>query len=96
MKFTSNDPIEQLRASFNTNTTKMSVFQVGTCLIFGNGTRIPLKAKTAWISPLTGKQYSLGSLWLFLEYTTKKQDRIEYFNRISREGMEHVNIADQD
>jgi hypothetical protein len=30
--------------------------------------KLPLTTSTAWLSPLTNKQYSLGSLWLYLEF----------------------------
>ena len=29
--------------------------------------KLPLNTETAWVSTITGKQYNLGSLWLFLE-----------------------------
>jgi hypothetical protein len=41
-------------------------------LVFEKDIRLPLSQLTAFVSPLTNKQYTIGSLWLFLEDHLKR------------------------
>ena len=82
------DPLEQLKASYSQDDfSQLKVCQQGQSLIFSDGIKFPMKTVTAWFSPVTKKQYNLGSLWLLLEYNRKKQSKSEYFDRISKEKM---------
>jgi hypothetical protein len=49
---------------------------------------------SAWVSPITKKQYTIGSLWLFLEHNLKHID--DYMNKITEYGVENITISDRD
>ena len=40
-------------------------------IYFDKDLKVPLKTPTAWQSPLTNKQYNIGSIWCYLEYKDK-------------------------
>ena len=63
-------------------------------LLFEKDIRMPLNMPTAWVSNLTKKQYTLGSLWLFMEYHVKNVT--DYINKISDYGVENVVISDRE
>jgi hypothetical protein len=54
---------------------------------------VPLSQPTAWVSPVTKKQYSVGSLWLYLE--THAGHVADYLNKISEYGVDNVTISDR-
>jgi hypothetical protein len=57
------DPLDLLRNSYIEN---KKIKLKDKYLIFDKDIRIPLSQPTAWISANSKKQYSLGSLWLYL------------------------------
>jgi hypothetical protein len=63
-------------------------------LIFEKDVRLPLNQSTAWLSTLTKKQYTLGSLWLYLEFHLTHIT--DYLNKISEYGVDNVTISDRD
>lgn len=62
-------------------------------LIFEKDIRIPLQQATAWVSPLSKKQYTIGSLWLYLEFYIG--NITDYINKISEYGVDNVTISDR-
>lgn len=82
------DPIEILRNSI-VNSKKIK--QKGKYLEFEKDIKLPLKTPTAWLSPITNKQYSIGAIWLFLE----TKDQIEYLTKATELDLEMINIADK-
>ena len=72
------DPLELLRSVY---TEDKKVRLKDKYLFFDKDIKLPLSQPTAWVSTISQKQYSLGSLWLFMEYHLKKID--DYFNKIS-------------
>jgi hypothetical protein len=57
------DPLELLRTAY---TEEKKIKLKDKNLVFEKDIRMPLTQPTAWVSPITKKQYSLGSLWLYL------------------------------
>ena len=57
------DPIELLR---NSVINSKKIKQRGKYLEFDKDIRFPLKTQTAWLSPDTHKQYTIGAIWVFL------------------------------
>lgn len=57
------DPIDLLRSAYSEG---RRVKLKDKLLVFEKDVRVPLSQPTAWVSPLTKKQYSVGSLWLYL------------------------------
>jgi len=57
------DPLELLRTTF---TEGKRVKLKDKQLIFEKDIRLPLTQPTAWVGNSSKKQYSLGSLWLYL------------------------------
>ena len=57
------DPLELLKAVY---TQHKKVKLKDKHLIFEKDVRLPLSQPTAWVSPISEKQYTLGALWLFL------------------------------
>ena len=85
------DPIELLRAVY---TEDKKVRLKDKHLIFEKEIKFSLAQPTAWISPLSNKQYSLGSLWLYLEYHQKRIT--DYITKITEYGVENVTISDRE
>lgn len=57
------DPLDLLRLAYTEGkTVRLKDKQ----LFFEKDVRVPLGQPTAWVSPLTKKQYTVGSLWLYL------------------------------
>lgn len=59
------DPLDLLRLAY---TEGKAVRLKDRQLLFEKDVRVPLGQPTAWVSPLTKKQYTVGSLWLYLEF----------------------------
>lgn len=59
------DPLELLRMSI---IHAKKIKQRGKYLEFNKDTNFALKTPTAWQSPHTNKQYTLGAIWAFLEF----------------------------
>jgi hypothetical protein len=57
------DPLDVLRNSISTEKRAKIKDRY---LVFDKEIKLALSTPTAWLSPLTKKQYSLGSLWLYL------------------------------
>jgi hypothetical protein len=57
------DPLDLLRLAY---TEGKAARLKDKQLLFEKEIRIPLSQPTAWVSPLTKKQYTVGSLWLYL------------------------------
>ncbi len=83
------DPIEILRNSI-VNSKKIK--QKGKYLEFDKDIKLLLKTPTAWLSPITKKQYSLGAIWLLLEC----KDKSEYLMKTTELDVEMINIADKE
>lgn len=83
------DPIEILRNSI-INSKKIK--QKGKYLEFDKDIKVLVKTPTAWLSPITNKQYTLGALWLFLEC----KDKTEYLTKATELEVEMINIADKE
>ncbi len=50
-------------------------------LYFDKDIKMPLNTPTAWISTHTKKQYTLGSLWLYMEFYVK--NITDYIKKVS-------------
>lgn len=72
------DPLELLRSVYTEN---KKVRLKDKHLIFEKDIKLPLSQPTAWVSPISKKQYSLGSIWLYLEYHQK--NITDYVNKIT-------------
>lgn len=84
------DPLELLRAAYSeSRRVKLKDKQ----LVFEKDVRVPLGQSTAWVSPVSKKQYSVGSLWLYLEFHTGHV--ADYLNKISEYGVDNVIISDR-
>lgn len=84
------DPIELLRAVY---TEDKKVKLKDKHLIFEKDVRLPINQPTAWVSPLSTKQYSVGSLWLFMENHLKRIN--DYITKVSEYGLDSVTISDR-
>jgi hypothetical protein len=62
------EPIEVLRNSI-INSKKIK--QKGKYLEFDKDIKLALKTPTHWLSPITNKQYTIGAIWLYLEYNDR-------------------------
>ena len=62
------DPLELLRSVY---TLDKKVRLKDKSLLFEKDIKLPLTQPTAWVSTISQKQYSLGSLWLFMEHHLK-------------------------
>jgi hypothetical protein len=86
---THHDPISLLK-DYVSNSKKID--SVNGKLYFNN-LEIPLNHLTAWKPKQSGKQYSIGSLWFFLQnYQLNKGD---YARASSKAGVEMVSIPDR-
>lgn len=85
------DPLELLRSAFTEN-KKVRVKDKQ--LIFEKDIRVSMSQPTAWISPMSKKQYTIGSLWLFLDYNAGHIN--DYMNKISEYGVDNVTISDRE
>ena len=56
--------------------------------------RLPLSTPTAWVSPLSKKQYDLGSLWLYLEHNLKHVS--DYMVKVLELGLDNVIVSDRE
>jgi hypothetical protein len=74
------DPLEILRNSISTDKRAKIKEKY---LIFDKEIKLALSTPTAWLSPQTKKQYSLGSLWLYLESVHKNIGLSEYLPKVS-------------
>ncbi len=84
------DPLDLLRAAY---TEGKHVRLKDKQLIFEKDVRVALGQPTAWVSPLTKKQYSVGSLWLYLEF--RMGHVTNYLEKISEYGVDNVTISDR-
>lgn len=84
------DPLELLRAVYTEN---KKVRLKDKWLIFEKDIKLPLSQPTAWVSPISHKQYSLGSLWLYLEHHLKRIN--DYLIKITDLGLDTVTISDK-
>lgn len=62
------DPIQLLRGAFADG--KLIKYKERH-LLFEKGVKLPLNTLTAWVGMQSHKNYSLGSLWLYLEHALK-------------------------
>ena len=83
------DPLELLR---NSIVNSKNIKQKGKYLEFDKDLRFPLKTPTAWLSPHTNKQYTMGAIWAFLEF----KDDSEYLTKVTEFDVERINVADKD
>ncbi len=57
-------------------------------LVFDKDVRVSLLQPTAWVASESKKNYSLGALWLYLEYST---DRLpNYMEKVTEFGVDNV------
>jgi hypothetical protein len=63
-------------------------------LLFEKDVRIPFSQLTAWVSPLSKKQYTIGSLWLYLE--SRVGNITDYMNKVSEYGVDNVVVSDRE
>ncbi len=85
------DPIEALRNAYlskKTVTCNKGNLVIEKTLIF------PMNTPTAWISPLSGKRYSLGSLWLFMESEFARVKN--YMDKVFEHEVEPISVADKE
>lgn len=87
------DPLDLLRAAYSDPSGKLRVRQKDKQLIFEKDVRVSINQPTAWVSPLSKKQYTIGSLWLYLEFSNNMGD---YMTRISEIGVDIVTISDRE
>lgn len=85
------DPLELLRAVY---TEQKKARLKDKYLIFEKDIRLPLSQPTAWVSPISKKQYTLGSLWLYIESHLKHIT--DYINKITEYGVDNVTISDRE
>ena len=83
------DPISLLK-DYVSSAKKIDL--VGGKLYFNN-LEIPLTHLTAWKPKQSGKQYSIGSLWFFLQ--NHQLNKGEYARASSKAGVEMVSIPDR-
>jgi hypothetical protein len=57
-------------------------------IVFEKDGRFPLSQPTAWVAKQSGKNYSLGALWLYLESQTGRLH--EYMEKVTELGVESV------
>jgi len=86
---TYHDPISLLR-DYTINDKKIDC--VGKNLYFGN-LEVNLSHPTAWKPKHSGKQYTIGALWLFLKNKDNKDIR-SYIKECSKSGVEIVSRPD--
>lgn len=86
---TFHDPISLLK-DYISNEKKID--SVGGKLYFSN-LEIPLNHQTAWKPKQSGKQYSIGSLWFFLQ--NHQLNKGDYARAITKAGVEMVSIPDR-
>ena len=84
------DPLDLLRAVYSED---KKVRLKDKNLIFDKDVKIPIDQTTAWVSTISKKQYSVGSLWLFMEHHLKKIN--DYISKITEYGVENVTISDR-
>jgi hypothetical protein len=84
------DPLELLRGVY---TEGKKVRLKDKSLIFEKEIKLSLTQLTAWVSPISGKQYSLGSLWLYMENHLKRIP--DYINKVTELGVDNVTISDR-
>lgn len=60
------DPLDLLRAAYSDSTGKQRVKLKDKQLIFEKDVRVSILQPTAWVSPVSKKQYTIGALWLYL------------------------------
>lgn len=60
------DPLDLLRAVYSDPTGKQRVKLKDKQLIFEKDVRLSMHQPTAWVSPVSKKQYTIGTLWLYL------------------------------
>jgi hypothetical protein len=85
------DPLELLRNSYMNNKRPRYKDKY---LIFEKDIRLPVTTPTAWVSKITKKQYSLGSLWLCMENHLKFIN--DYLAKVSELGLDMIVISDRD
>ena len=89
------DPLDYLRKAIQQN---KNIIRDGEYLIFEDGVKLPLNAKTALISQSISKKdkdkhFTLGSLWLFLKFKDNLKD---YINEVTKQKIEFVENIDRD
>lgn len=62
-------------------------------LYFEKDIKFPLKTPTAWLSPITNKQYTIGAIWAYLEF---KDNSSHYPAKTTDYDVEMINIADRE
>lgn len=84
------DPLELLRGVYVDSKRLKHKEQY---LIFEKDVKLPLTQPTAWVATDSKKQYNLGSLWLYLQYTTGSI--FKYLERVTEYGLENVLVSDR-
>ena len=65
----------------------------GAYLVFSNGTKLKLDTPTACKQQNSQKQYTLGSIWLYL---ISKDDNLgAYMNKANKEKIETITLRDK-
>jgi hypothetical protein len=63
--------------------------------LFFDSLKLKANTETPWLSPLTNKQYDLGSLWLLLDCDINKLNSAAYIEKSSQLGVTIINTADK-
>ncbi|KRX03389.1 hypothetical protein PPERSA_12668 [Pseudocohnilembus persalinus] len=64
--------------------------------IYFNQVKFPLKQSTCWKAVASGKEYSLGTIWLFLEQKKQNLSFKDYSSKAQQFGVDIVTKIDQD
>lgn len=84
------DPILILKDHFSNN---KKIEKQGTNLVFEDGTKLKLDIPTAVLQTQTKKQYTLGSLWMYLLHRNDKL--AAYIKECQKERIDTVNSLDK-
>ena len=84
-------PLQLLRNSY---TQEKKIKLKDKTLVFQKDIRLPVSQLTAWLSPISNKQYTLGSIWLYLQSHLKRIP--DYLSKVSEYDIEAVIKPDRD
>lgn len=84
------DPILLLKDHFSNN---KKIEKQGNTLAFEDGTKLKIDTPTAVVQAQTKKQYTLGSLWLYLLHRNDKL--AAYIKECQKERIDTVNGIDK-
>ena len=84
------DPLLILREHFTQN---KKIERKGQYLVFSNKIKLKIDTATACKQQITGKQYTLGSIWLYL--ISKDDSLSTYMNKANKEKIETISLTDK-